>query len=556
MAIKRGKTMPIRLMKKGAGKGKQRGAQKNNIFAAKAMGEVLKSTLGPRGMDKMLVDPVGDVTITNDGATILRYIDVQHPAAKMMVEAAKTQDTIVGDGTTTVVVLASELLKQAEELLGQDIHPTVLVGGYKKAANMALKVLDQVAWDVDLKDEKTLANVATTSIGSKSIGKARSLLGKMAVEAVGLIAEKRGDRWVVDVDKVQISRKPGGSIGESQLIHGIIVDKEGSHPDMPKRIENAKIALVGSPLEIEKTKMTAEIMVKDPSQMNAFVDEEKSIRQEMVNKIKAAGANVLFCQEGIDLYVRGRLAKAGVLAVFRAPKSGMERIANATGATIVSDLDDLKKGCLGEAGLVEVRALPMSTAEKRTKLIVVEKCRNPKSVAILIRGGLAGFLSEAERALHDALTVVADLYEDSRVVAGGGSLETEVAKRLRAYARKVGGREQLAVEAFAEGLEIVPKTLAANAGMDVINIMVNLRAAHEEPSGLWTGVDVYSGKTADMIKLAVLEPLLVNKQTIKSATEAASMILRIDEILAATKSKAPPMPPGGGMGGMPGGMPP
>ena len=560
MSAQTGGTIPVIIMKEGTGRTKGREAQRNNITAAMTMGEVLKSTLGPRGMDKMLVDSLGDVTITNDGATILKDIDVQHPAAKMMVEAAKTQDTIVGDGTTTVVVLASELLKKSEELLGQDIHPIVLVGGYKKAANMALKVLDQVAWDVDLKDKKTLANVATTAIGSKSIATARKILVDIAIDAISSIAEKRGDQWVADVDQVQVIKKSGGSIGESQLIRGIIVDKEVVHPGMPKRIENAKIALVDSALEIEKTEISAEIRIKDPSQMKAFLDEEARMLQDMVGKVKAAGASVLFCQKGIDDVAQHFLAKAGILVARRAKKSDMEKLARATGARVVSDLASLKGSDLGRAGVVEERKIGDD------KLIVVEKCKNPKSVCILIRGGLERFVDEAERALHDALSVVADVYEKSRMVAGGGSFEAEAAKRIKAYASKVGGREQLAVEAFADALEIIPKTLATNAGIDPIDIMVNLRASHERASGLWFGVDVHAGKAADMKKLAVLEPIRVKEQAIKSAVEATSMILRIDDVIAAAKSAAPPMPPGGGgmegMGGMPpgmggmGGMPP
>jgi thermosome len=546
MPRKKLRVVPKRVIKKGAGSPHKQGAQKNNIFAAKAIGELLKSTLGPRGMDKMLVDPIGDVTITNDGATILRYINVQHPAAKIMVEAAKTQDSIVGDGTTTVVVLASELLRKAERLLAQGIHPTVLLKGYKKAARETLKILDQLAWEVNLRDKETLAEVAMTAICGKVVGKARGILGKMAVDSVDLIAKKQGERWVVDMEQVQISRKPGGSIGESQLIHGVIVDKEGCHPDMPKRIENAKIALVRSPLELERTKMISNITINDPSQINSFLSEEKSILRERVDKIKAAGANVVFCREGIDLYVRYLLARSGILAFFRARKTDMERLANATGATLTSDLDDLI-GHLGDAGLVEVRELPMSTAEMRTKLTVVEKCRNPHSATILLRGGFSGFLSEAERALNDSLKVVADLYEDNRVVTGGGALQMEIVKHLKSYARKVGGREQLAVEAFAESLEIVPKTLAANAGMDTTSVIADLRSAHEKPEGLWTGVDVYSGKIVDMRKLAVLEPSLVSRHAINSATEVASIILRIDHVLPSTMTKAP-YPKGVGAG--------
>jgi len=545
-------------MKEGAGRSKGRGAQKNNISAAMTMGEVLKSTLGPRGMDKMLVDSLGDVAITNDGNTILKEIDVQHPAAKILVEASKTQDNAVGDGTTSVVVFTSELLRKAEALLDQEIHPTVIVGGYKKAAEMTLKVLDQVALNVNLKDKGTLANVAMTSIGSKSISAARKLFVGIAIEAVGSVAEKRGDQWIADIDHVQVTKKLGGSIGESQLVRGIIIDKEIVHSGMPKRIGNAKIALVDSALEIEKTEISAEIRIKDPSQMKGFLDEEAQMLQDMVTKIKASGASVLFCQKGIDDVAQHFLAKSGILAARRVKKSDMEKLTRATGARMVSDLQSLRGRDLGKAGLVEERKVG------EDKFIFIEKCKNPKSVAILIRGGLERFLDEAERALHDALSVIADIYEKSRMVAGGGAFESEVAKKLKAYAGKVGGREQLAVEAFAEAMEIIPKTLATNAGMDPIDIMVDLRAAHERTSGLWFGVDIHAGKAADMKRLAVLEPMSVKEQTIKTAVEAASMILRIDDVIAGAKSSAPPMPPGGpgGMGGMPpgmggmGGMPP
>jgi thermosome len=540
-------SVPVLILKEGTGRTRGRNAQRNNIMAARIIGEVLKSTLGPRGMDKMLVDSLGDVTVTNDGATVLKEIDVQHPAAKMMVEAAKTQDTIAGDGTTTVVVLASELLKKAEELLDQNIHPTVVVGGYRKAAAQALEELGGIAKGVDIKDKEALKKVASTAIRSKSVALSKELVTNLAIEAVDLIAERRGDKWVADVEQIQITKKHGGSFTDTRLIKGIIVDKEVVHSGMPRRVEKAKIALVDAPLEIEKTEMSAEIRIRDPAQMKAFLDEESRMLKEMVDKIAATGANVVFCQKGIDEIAQHFLAKQGILAVRRVKKSDMEKLSRATGARIVTNFDDLKKEDLGTAELVEERKFGDD------KMVFVEGCKNPKSVGVLIRGGLERFVDEAERAVHDALSVVADVYENPRIVAGGGSLEMELAKRLRSYASKVGGREQLAVEAFADSLEAIPRTLAENAGMDPIDILVDLRAQHDKPEGLSVGVDVFSGKAADMEKLNVLEPAKVKEQAIKSAVEAACMILRIDDVIAAAKTK-PPETKGGGPGGGPGGL--
>ena len=521
---------PILILKEGTSRRRGREAQRNNIMAARIVAEVLRSTLGPRGMDKMLIDSLGDITITNDGATILDEIEVEHPAAKMMVEAAKTQDNIVGDGTTSVVILASELLKKAEELLDQNIHPTVIVGGYRKAADQALKELGNIAVNVDIKDKDTLKKIALTAIRGKTVAAARDLLIDIAIKAVEMIAEKRDDRWVVDVDQVQIIKKPGGSIFDTRLVQGLIIDKEVVHPGMPKRIENAKIVLLDCPLEVEKTEMSAEIRIRDPSQMKAFLDEETRILKEMVGKIKAVGANVAFCQKGIDDIAQYFLAKEGILAVRRVKKSDMEKLARATGGRIITNLDDLKEAELGYAELVEERKIGDD------KMVFVEGCKNPRSVGILIRGGLERFVDEAERAIHDALSVVADVYEYSKIVAGGGAVEAELAKRLRDYARKVGGREQLAIEAFADSIESIPRTLAENAGLDPIDIQVELRAKHEKGEK-WVGVDVFEGKTADMMKLNVVEPAKVKEQAIKSAVEAASMILRIDDVIAAAKQK-------------------
>ncbi len=539
-------TIPVLILKEGTGRTRGRNALRNNIMAARIVGEILRSTLGPRGMDKMLVDSLGDITVTNDGATILKEIDVEHPAAKMMVEAAKTQDQVVGDGTTTVVVLAAELLKRAEELIDQNIHPTVVVGGFRKAANYCLEELEKMAIPIDINDRDMLRKVAETAIRSKSATVAKDLIIDMAIEAIRSIAEKRDDKWVADVDQVQIIKKHGGSLADTKLINGLVIDKEVVHPAMPKVIRNAKIALVDAPLEVEKTEISAEIRIRDPAQMKAFLDEETRMLREMVEKVKSAGANVLFCQKGIDDMAQYFLTKAGILAVRRVKKSDMEKLARATGGRIVTNLEDLKTAELGEAELVEERKIG------EDKMVFVEGCKNPKSVAILIRGGLERYVDEIERSIHDSLSVVSDVYEYSKVVAGGGAVEAELAKRLREYARKVGGREQLAIEAFADTLEVIPRTLAENAGLDPVDILVELRASHEKADGLWYGVNVFEGKVVDMMKLNVIEPMKVKEQAIKSAVEAASMILRIDDVIAAARTK-PEKEKGGasGAGGMP-----
>ncbi len=531
---------PILILKEGTARSRGRDAQRNNIMAARIIAEVLRTTLGPRGMDKMLIDSLGDITITNDGAAILDEIDVEHPAAKMMVEVAKTQDDEVGDGTTTAVILAGELLRRAEELLNQNIHPTVIVGGYRKAVQKAIEILDNIGITVDLEDRETLKRVAMTSMASKAVGAARDHFAEIAIDAVKQIAEKRGERRIADIDNVQIIKKEGKSLLDTQLIRGIIVDKEAVHPGMPKRIENAKIALLDCPLEIEKTEFNAEIRVRDPTQIKAFLDKETRMLKEMVEKIKASGAKVLFCQKGIDDMAQHFLAKEGIIAARRVKQSDMEKLARATGGKIITNLDDLRSKDLGKAGLVEERKVG------EDKMIFVEKCRDPHSVAVLIRAGLERMVDEAERAMNDALSVVADVVEYNKIVAGGGAIEAEIARALRSYATKVGGREQLAVEAFADSIEIVPKTLAENAGLESIDILVGLRSAHEKPKGRLMGVDVFTGKIVDMHKNGVVEPLRVKEQAIKSATEVASMILRIDDVIAATKPKEEKAP-----GGMP-----
>jgi thermosome len=533
---------PVLILKEGTNRRRGREAQRNNIMAARIISEVLRTTLGPRGMDKMLIDSLGDITITNDGAAILDEIEVEHPAAKMIVEVAKTQDDMVGDGTTTAVVLSGELLRKAEELLDQNIHPTVIVSGYRKAAQMAVETLDKLGASIDINDASTLKKVALTSMSGKAVGTAREHFAQMAIDAVKQIAEQRGDKWVADIDQIQIVKKEGMSLFDTELVRGIIVDKEVVHPAMPKRVEKAKIALLDVALEVEKTEFSAEIRIRDPTQIKAFLDQETRMLKEMVDKIKTSGANVVFCQKGIDDMAQHFFAKEGILATRRVKQSDMEKLSRATGGRIISNLDDLKTQDLGKAGLVEERKVG------EDKMTFVEDCKDPRSVAILIRAGLERMVDEAERAMNDALSVVSDVIEFNKVVPGGGAVESEISRKLRSFATEVGGREQLAIEAFAESLEIVPKTLAENAGLEPIDILVGLRSAHEKTRGEAKGVNVLSGKISDMQSEGVIEPLQVKEQAIKSAAEAASMILRIDDVIAATKPKEGPRMPPEGMG--------
>jgi thermosome len=539
-----GSGQPVLILKEGTTRNRGKEAQKNNIMAARVIGEVLKTTLGPRGMDKMLIDSLGDITITNDGATILKEIDVEHPAAKMMVEIAKTQDDMVGDGTTSAVILASELLKKAEELLDQNIHPIILVSGYRKAAQKAIETISKIAETLDINDRETLLKVALTSTSSKSVGSARNHLAEISIDAVKQIKEERGGKIIADIDNIQIIKKTGKSLLETQLIKGIIVDKEIVNPGMPKMKENAKIALLDSALEIEKTEISAEIRIKDPLQMKAFLDQETDMLKEMSDKIKAVGADVIFCQKGIDDMVQHFLAKEGIIAARRVKESDMEKLSRATGARISSDLDDLKKEDLGKAGLVEERKIGDD------KMIFVEKCKDPHSVAILLRAGLERMVDEAERAMTDSLSVVSDVIENNKIVPGGGAVEIEIAKELRKYATEIGGREQLAVDAFADAMEIIARSLAENAGLEPIDILAQLRLAHNKTGNKNIGINIYENKLQDSIKNGVIEPIMVKEQAIKSAAESAAMILRIDDVITSKSPKGGP----GGPGGMPGGM--
>jgi thermosome len=478
------------------------------------------------------VDSLGDVTITNDGATMLKEIDVQHPAAKMLVEVSKTTDNEVGDGTTSAVVLAGALLEKAEELLDKDVHPTVIVDGYAKAAEKASQIIEEIAEKINPTDRKELLRVATTSMLTKLVNEDAPYLAELVVDAVLQVAEKTDKGYRVDIDNVKVEKKPGGSIRDSKLIKGIVLDKEVVHSGMPKRVEKAKIALVNSPLEIEKTEFSAEIRIDDPEQMQKFLEEEANILRGMVDKIKEAGANVVICQKGIDDLAQHYMAKAGILAVRRVKESDMAKLARATGGRIVTNLEDLTQNDLGYADLVEERKI------EEDKWVFVEGCKNPKAVTILVRGGSQRIVDEAERSIHDALMVTKDVVENPAIVAGGGAPEAEVAYRIREWAQKLSGREQLAALKFADAVESIPLTLAENAGMDPIDTQVELRAKHGK-GGKWFGVDALNGKIADMYEKNVVEPVAVKLQILRSATEAASMILRIDDVIAAAKMKPP-----------------
>lgn len=526
---------PILILKEGTSRTRGREAQRANITAAKVIAEAVRSSLGPRGMDKMLVDSLGDVTITNDGATILKEMDVQHPAAKMMVEVAKTQDHEVGDGTTTAVVLAGELLKKAEELLDKNIHPTIIVSGYRRATENALKILDEISLDVRPDDDQVLKNVAITAMATKVVSGAREFLADLAVKAVKSVAEKVGDELRVDIDNVKVEKKEGGSVEDTLLINGVLLDKEVVHHAMPKKVKNAKIALLDGALEVEKTEFDAKINITQVEQMQAFLEEEQNILKNMVEKIKATGANVVITQKGIDDLAQHYLAKAGILAVRRVKKSDMDKLARATGGSIITNIEDITAKDLGEAEVVYEKKVGDE------QMVFVEGCKNPKSVSVLIRGASEMVVNEAERAFHDALCVVRNILLESKIVAGGGAPEVEIAKALRDYAETLSGREQLAVIKFAEAVESIPRALAENAGLDPVDILVQLKAAHEN-GRKWAGVNILDGGVADMDKLNIWEPSSVKKQAIKSASEAAQMILRIDDIIAAGKSTTPKPP--------------
>ena len=526
------------VLKEGTKRERGKGAQFNNIAAAKAVADAVRSTLGPRGMDKMLVDSLGDVVITNDGVTILKEIDIEHPAAKMLVEVAKTQDAEAGDGTTTAVILAGELLKKAEDLIDQNIHPTVIASGYRQAAEKAREVLDRISTKVSIKDQEMLKDIAITAMQSKSASGQKEHLADIAVKAASTVAEEQASgRYFVDEDNIQIVKKQGGSIADTELVEGIIVDKERVHPGMPGRVENAKIALIDAALEVKKTEIDAKIEITDPSQLQAFLSEEENMLKGMVEKIKKSGATVVFCQKGIDDLAQHYLSKEGIYAVRRVKKSDMEKLAKATGGKIATKLDELGKEDLGNAKLVHEKKIGDD------EMTFVTGCKNPKAVSILIRGGTEHVVDEVERSLEDAVSVAAITIEDGKIVYGGGAAATEIAFGLRDFAASIGGREQIAIEAFAEAIEVVPRTLSENAGLDPIDTLIELRKEHKKGSKM-AGVDVFTGKITDMKKSKVIEPIRVGTQAISSATDAAVMILRIDDVIAA-KTGAPPGGPGG-----------
>ncbi|MDR0980735.1 MAG: TCP-1/cpn60 chaperonin family protein [Methanocalculaceae archaeon] len=540
---------PILILKEGGSRTRGRDAQSMNIAAAKAVAGAVRTTLGPKGMDKMLVDTIGDVVITNDGVTILKEMDIEHPAAKMMVEVAKTQDDEVGDGTTTAVVIAGELLKKSEDLLEQDVHPTVITLGYRQAAEKAQELLKTIAVDVKAKDKDILSKIAGTAMTGKNAEASKEKLCDLIVRAIILVADADG---TVDTENVKVEKRVGGAIEDSEIVEGMIIDKERVHPGMPKTVKNAKILLLNAAVEYKKTEVDAEISITSPDQLQLFLDEEERMIKGIVEKIKASGANVLFCQKGIDDIAQHYLSKAGILAVRRVKKSDMEKLARATGGALISSIDAISADELGVAGLVEERKVGGE------EMIFVEKCKNPKAVSIIIKGGTEHVVDELGRALEDALRVVGVVVEDKKIVAGGGAPEVELSLRLREYAATQGGRIQLAIEAFASALEVIPRTLAENAGLDPIDKLVELRAAHEKGKKTF-GLDVFEGKPVDMLAAGVVEPLRVKTQAIASAAEAAVMILRIDDVIASAKSAGPSPEEmaamGGGMGGM-GGMPP
>ena len=543
MAYSLGQGQPIIVLKEGTERTKNREAQANNIAAARAIADAVRSTLGPKGMDKMLVDSLGDVVVTNDGVTILKEIDVQHPTAKMIVEVAKTQDSECGDGTTTSVVLSGELLKKAELLIDSNVHPTIIANGYRLAAAEAVKILNKIA--VPIEDDEGLIKVANTAMTGKSVGGDGKALSELSVKAAKAVAEERDGKVFVDIDNIKVEKKTGGSISDTELINGFILDKEKVHPRMPRTVNKAKIAILSSALEIKKT---------DPASMQRFLDEEENTLKGMVEKIKAVGANVVFCQKGMDDIVQHYLAKAGIYACRRLKESDMEAVAKATGGSIVGNLDAITEADLGCADLVEERKVGEEW------MTFITGCASPKAVSIIVRGGTEHVIDEVDRALHDALRVVGVAMEDGKIVAGGGAPEIEMSLRLSDFASAVGGREQLAIKAYAEALEIIPWALAENAGLDPIDVVIQLKKAHSgEKDSAHMGLDLSTGNPINMLEQDVIEPLRVKVQALESATEVAAMVLRIDDVIASRK--APPAPPGGmggmggmGMGGMPGMM--
>jgi len=543
---------PIFILREGTERSKGREAQNNNIMAAKAVANAVRTTLGPKGMDKMLVDGLGDVVITNDGVTILREMDIEHPAAKMVVEVAKTQDDEVGDGTTTAAVLAGELLKVAEDLLDQDVHSTIIASGYRLAADKASEILKTITRTVTEDDEDLLFKISETAMTGKGAESSKDRLSKLVVKAVKSVVEIEGGKKIVDIDNIKIEKKVGGSIEDSELIEGMVIDKERVHPNMPKVVKDVKIALISEPVEFKKTEVDAEINITSPDQLQLFLDQEEKMLKNMVDNIINSGANVVVCQKGIDDMAQHYMSKAGILAVRRVKKSDMEKLSRASNGAVVTNIDEISESDLGHADLAEEKKIGGDS------MLFITGCKNPKAVSLVIRGGTEHVVDSLERALEDALRVVGVVIEDEKLVAGGGSPEVELSLRLSEYAATLKGREQLAVTKFANALEVIPRTLAENAGLDPIDMMVELKSQHEKGNKN-AGLDVYTGDVIDMMEKGVVEPLRVKTQAINSATESAVMILRIDDVIASTGGGEGEMPPemmGGGMPPGMGGMPP
>jgi len=535
-SIQQGPNGPVLVLKESALQQKGKDAQQNNIAAAKLVADLVKSSLGPRGLDKMLVDSLGDVTITNDGATILKEIDVQHPAAKMMVEISKTVDNEVGDGTTSSVVFGGTLLARAEDLLKKDVHSSTIVEGFQSAAEKTLEIYSELSKKIQPDDRESLIKIATTSMQSKLISEDSGPLSKIVVDSILSIVTKKGEEYSVDLENIKVEKKTGGSITDTQIVTGIVLDKEIVHSGMPTKIEKAKIALVNSALEIEKTEMSSEIRITDPTQMQMFLEEENRMLKTMVDKLHDIGSNVLICQKGIDDIAQHYLSKHGIMAVRRVKESDMIKLAKATGGRVISNLDDLSEKDLGHADLAQQKKV------ESDKWVFIEGCKHPQSVTMLIRGGSQRVIDEVDRSIHDSLMVVKDVIEKPEIVAGGGAPESFAASQLKDWADNFDGREQLAIKKYAEALEIIPLTVAENAGMDPIDTMATLRAKQNQGQK-WTGIDAKNTKIADMMAINVVEPIVVKEQIIKSATEAACMILRIDDVIAVSG--------GPGAGGMP-----
>ncbi len=532
---------PIFILPEGTQRNIGRDAQRNNIMAAKIVAETVRTTLGPKGMDKMIVDSLGDVTVTNDGVTILEEMKIEHPAAKMVVEVAKTQEDEIGDGTTTAVVIAGELLKNAEELLDKEIHPAVIARGYRLATKKAIEILQDMAQKIDSDDDDVLKKIAQTAMTGKGAEYAKEKLSEIAVSAVRLVIEKDG---TVDRDNIKIEKRAGGSVEDSELIEGIVIDKEKVHQGMPSVIRDARIALIDREIEIKKTEVDANIEITSPDQLQAFLDSEEKMLRDMVEAIAQSGANVLICQKGIDDVAQHFLAKKKIFAVRRVSDSDMKKIAKATGGTVVTNLKDLAEEDLGYAGLVEAKKLGDE------EFTFIQECRNPKAVTLLVRGGTEHVTNEIERALTDAVGDISASLKDGYVVAGAGAPEIELSQQLKKFSASLSGREQLAVDSFANAMEVIPRTLIENAGLDPIDMMTDLRSAHTK-NLKWAGIDVFSGKIMDAWKEGVIEPLKVKTQAVSSAAEVAIMILRIDDVIASSTSEGR-----GGAAGAPGGMPP